>query len=276
MRSRLLSSSFAGRQLAANVKRVEGELVQRSDDVWVCSWDDADAMAKTYGVPRERFHLVPNCADTHLLRPASEIERERPKRSRMDRTVTSPSSSAAATARIPKRRHSSSMQLAPAFPDMVFAIAGSVKEDYLRTHPSALPANVELLGVLSETELYSIFAAAEYGLNPVEVGSGTNLKLVQYMAAGLAIVSTGDRCQGHRARGGDLRCRRARSVREGAGDAAGRSCQGATARPAGADGGRASLRLVGGCAWSGGANQLSVALPAAHESALLLGGHSHL
>jgi GT2 family glycosyltransferase len=81
-------------------------------------------------------------------------------------------------------------ELAPAFPDIVFAIAGSVKDDYLRNHSAALPQNVELLGVLDEQDLYGLFAAAEYGLNPVEVGSGTNLKLVQYMAAGLAIVST--------------------------------------------------------------------------------------
>ena len=190
LRSRLLSSSFAGRQLAANVKRVEGELARRSNDVWVCSWDDADAMAKTYGVPRERFHLVPNCADTHLLRPASEIERAAAKHARgwAGREVAvfvgsgyGPNTEAAAFI---------IDELAPAFTDMVFAIAGSVKDDYLRTHSEALPSNVELLGVLTEEELYSVFAAAEYGLNPVEVGSGTNLKLVQYMAAGLAIVST--------------------------------------------------------------------------------------
>jgi glycosyltransferase involved in cell wall biosynthesis/GT2 family glycosyltransferase len=190
LRSRLLSSSFAGRQLAANVKRVEGELVQRSNDVWVCSWDDADAMSKTYGSAREHFHLVPNCADTRLLRPSSEGERERAKALRgwRDREVAvfvgsgyGPNTEAAAFI---------IDQLARAFPDMVFAIAGSVKDDYLRSHSATLPSNVELLGVLSEEELYSVFAAAEYGLNPVEVGSGTNLKLVQYMAAGLAIVSS--------------------------------------------------------------------------------------
>ena len=190
LRSRLLSSSFAGRRLAANVKRVEGELVRRSNDVWVCSGEDADAMVQTYGAPRERFHLVPNCADTRLLRPASENERAVAKglRGWRDRDVAvfvgsgyGPNTEAAAFI-IDK--------LAPAFPDMVFAIAGSVKDDYLRSHSAALPPNAELLGVLSEEELYSVFAAADYGLNPVEVGSGTNLKLVQYMAAGLAIVST--------------------------------------------------------------------------------------
>ena len=72
LRSRLLSSSFAGRQLAANVKRVEGELARRSNDVWVCSWEDADAMAQAYGIPRERFHLV-----SELCRHASAASGQR-------------------------------------------------------------------------------------------------------------------------------------------------------------------------------------------------------
>ena len=190
LRSRLLSSSFVGRMLASDVKRVEGELARSSSDVWVCSWEDADAMAQAYGVPRERFHLVPNCADTRLLRPADHAERANAKGARgwQDRDVavfvgSGYGPNTEATAFIVEH-------LAPAFPDIVFAIAGSVKEDYLRTHSATLPPNVELLGVISEEELYAVFAAADFGLNPVEVGSGTNLKLVQYMAGGLAIIST--------------------------------------------------------------------------------------
>jgi GT2 family glycosyltransferase/glycosyltransferase involved in cell wall biosynthesis len=190
LRSRLLSSSFAGRRLAANVKHVEGELARRASDVWVCSWEDADAMAAAYGIPHEKFHLVPNCADTNFLRPASDAMRAAAKNARgwQGREVAvfvgsgyGPNTEAAAFI---------IEQLAPSFPDVVFAIAGSVKDDYLRTHSASLSSNVGLLGVLNEDELYAVFAASDYGLNPVEVGSGTNLKLVQYMAAGLAIVSS--------------------------------------------------------------------------------------
>jgi glycosyltransferase involved in cell wall biosynthesis len=190
LRSRLLSTSMVGRLLAAGVKRVEGKLARRCDDVWVCSWEDADAMTRTYGVPRERFHLVPNCADTGLLRPSDDRQRAAAKALHgwQNRDVAifvgsgyGPNTEAAAFI---------VEALAPSFPDMVFAIAGSVKEDYLRSHSANVASNVALLGVLSEEELYSVFAAGDFGLNPVEVGSGTNLKLVQYMAAGLAIVST--------------------------------------------------------------------------------------
>jgi glycosyltransferase involved in cell wall biosynthesis len=327
LRSDLLSSTFLGRKLANSVKKVEGELVRRCNQVWACSQEDADAMSRVYGAPRTKFHLVPNCADTLTLVPANKEERSRAKQSlgwtgrRVAVFVGSgyrPNTEA--TAFIIEN-------LAPGFPDVVFAIAGSVKEDYLRTTNAAkllqvfgsarvpgyigegwydfetwpdrtqvrwtapqftvealaggeelrlrlktpqdnhirvrqdqstlyegelpegdstitvqcqhigtlqfelqrehrsptdpralgcavlslewqrqgiwitlpldradlqalLPGNVQLLGVVLEGVLYDVLHAADIALNPVEMGSGTNLKLIQYMAAGLPVIST--------------------------------------------------------------------------------------
>lgn len=329
LRSDLLSSTVIGRKLAANVKRVEGDLVKRSDQVWVCSTEDANAMSQVYGVPRERCRLVPNCADTHGLVPADSHQRDAAKRTMgwEGRSVVAfvgsggyrPNTEAAAFI---------IEELAPQFPETVFAIAGSVKEDYLRgrtatelaerfapprvpcclgvgwyevedwgvgkqarwtapeftvetfrrggmltlrvkspnrnhvavrqgerkildfalaegentlviEYPTSgplrfqlrhehrfasdprtlgcavlsldwqshegngaslplqkadlqalLPGNVALLGVVSEDKLYTVLHATDVALNPVEMGSGTSLKLLQYMAAGLPVIST--------------------------------------------------------------------------------------
>jgi glycosyltransferase involved in cell wall biosynthesis len=191
LRSKLLSSTFVGRRLSDSVKRIEGDLVRRSDDVWVCSGEDADGIASAYNVSRERFHLLPNCADTKALRPATSSEKADAKAAHgwTGRVVAvfvgsgyRPNTEAAAFI---------IEQLAPAFPQIVFAIAGSVKEDYLRNKNAAsLPENVNLMGVIEEQELYSVLRAADIAFNPVDIGSGTNLKLVQYMAAGLAVIST--------------------------------------------------------------------------------------
>lgn len=329
LRRELLSATPVGRLLARYVRHVEGELVRRSHVVWVCSWEDADAMAQAYGVSRQRFQLVPNCADTNGLQVASSSENAAAKERNgwAGRSVAlfvgsgyGPNTEAAAFI---------IEELAPKFPETVFAFAGSVKEDYLRnqtadetarrfggarvpvciadgwfdaeewnagyfvrwTQPSftlqifqsdlrvrmeldlqspnrlaiaqgqsilyqadlpqgrsiveftnrqpgkvqgklehergrgsaadrrklgclvhslsyvggagdikiplgkadlqgLLPANVELLGIVSEERLYSILHAADVALNPIEVGSGTNLKLIQYMAAGLAVISS--------------------------------------------------------------------------------------
>lgn len=193
LRSTLLSSTFVGRRLANSVREVEGELVRRCEQVWACSREDADAMSRAYGVPRNKFFLVANCADTRRLRPASTEDREEAKDAKgwagksvvlFIGTGYRPNTEAAAFI---------IEQLAPKFPDVVFAIVGSVKDDYLRTHAGAnaqLPANVALLGVIPEDDLYRVLHASDIALNPVEMGSGTNLKLLQYMAAGLPILST--------------------------------------------------------------------------------------
>ena len=142
--------------------------------------------------PSTAFALVPNCADTNALVPPGYAQKAAEKAAngwaRRDVSVFvgsgyRPNTEAAAFI---------IEELAPAFPDMVFAIVGSVKEAYLRGKEAMpnLPRNVALLGVIEEDRLYSVLRAADFGLNPIEIGSGTNLKLVQYMAAGLAVIST--------------------------------------------------------------------------------------
>ncbi|UOF01843.1 glycosyltransferase family 4 protein [Bdellovibrio reynosensis] len=45
-------------------------------------------------------------------------------------------------------------------------------------------------------DLIPYFAASDFGLNPVTEGSGMNVKMIEYMAAGLPLVSTSFGCRG--------------------------------------------------------------------------------
>ena len=72
--------------------------------------------------------------------------------------------------------------------NVVFVILGTVCH-YERLS-AALPANVVVLGAVEESAKWMAFAAADIGLNPMEHGSGTNIKLLEYAAAGLVVVST--------------------------------------------------------------------------------------
>ncbi len=71
-------------------------------------------------------------------------------------------------------------------PEVDFLLMGSVCNCPL---PS-LPANLHLLGVLSEEEKACLMAGVDLALNPMESGSGTNLKMLEYAAAGILIVSS--------------------------------------------------------------------------------------
>jgi glycosyltransferase involved in cell wall biosynthesis len=52
------------------------------------------------------------------------------------------------------------------------------------------PANIGLAGVVSDVEKSCWLDICDVGLNPVISGSGTNLKLIEYAAAGVPVVST--------------------------------------------------------------------------------------
>ncbi len=67
--------------------------------------------------------------------------------------------------------------------DIHFLIVGSVGESI-----STDRDNVTCTGFVSDLDPY--FAAADIGLNPIESGSGTNIKLLEYLAKGLPVVTT--------------------------------------------------------------------------------------
>ncbi len=79
------------------------------------------------------------------------------------------------------------IDVADSVPEVVFVLAGS-HSDHFRSR--SVPPNVVLAGVVSEAAKATLLATADVALNPMRLGSGTNLKLVEYFAAGVPAVST--------------------------------------------------------------------------------------
>jgi glycosyltransferase involved in cell wall biosynthesis len=77
-------------------------------------------------------------------------------------------------------------QLAPALPDLEFRILGAVCGHL----PKDLPSNVKRLGFVEEAEKRRQLVRCRAALNPLFSGAGTNVKMVDYMAAGAPVVST--------------------------------------------------------------------------------------
>lgn len=77
--------------------------------------------------------------------------------------------------------------LAPALPDMLFGIIGSVC-DVLRHH--TYPSNVWLFGILDEDVKNYLMRNATIAINPLFTGGGSSLKVPDFFAAGLPLIST--------------------------------------------------------------------------------------
>src|SRR5690606_28224007 len=77
-------------------------------------------------------------------------------------------------------------KLAPSCPELLFVVAGGVCDRL----PSGVPKNVRLAGSLSEQDKTRWLNAADIAVNPMLSGSGTNIKMFDFAAAGLPIVTT--------------------------------------------------------------------------------------
>ena len=75
------------------------------------------------------------------------------------------------------------------FPNHIFMIVGSVKNYYLKDCGD-LPKNVMAFGVVDEEEKYELYKLADIAINPMFSGSGTNIKMLDYMSAGIPVITS--------------------------------------------------------------------------------------
>lgn len=210
----LKRQSFAGRDggdaLIAEVEAVEGAAARAAAAILTVSDDDRDELIRLYGVQREVFTAAPNGVDipgvAFTSTPTRRLLREQwiggaslwqlpPEVTRLAVFLGSwhPPNNEAARAII---------SMAPALPEVGFVLIGSHTGSLRRC---LLPQNVLPVGEVSDGVKRSLLASADVALAPLTSGSGTNLKIVEYLAAGVPVVSTPFGMRGVRAPAGVVR-----------------------------------------------------------------------
>lgn len=187
LRMQLLDDGAAGTEIVRHVVETECMLCRAADLVLACSQDDAEAFARFYGTSEERIRIVPNGTFTARITPAT-LERRMQARKRFGLDLE-PVALFIGTPYGPNIDAANFIaeELAPSLPDIVLVVAGAVG-DVLRS--KATPANVRIPGQLSEADKLAWFDAADIAINPMFSGSGTNIKMLDFLAAGLPTVST--------------------------------------------------------------------------------------
>jgi len=87
--------------------------------------------------------------------------------------------------------------VAKKLPHYNFIILGSVGE-YFKNKNIEIPKNVGFAGIVDDEEKEMYLSIADVAINPMISGSGTNLKMLDYMASGIPVVSTEIGCRGLR------------------------------------------------------------------------------
>jgi glycosyltransferase involved in cell wall biosynthesis/GT2 family glycosyltransferase len=190
LRAKLLGSNEFGTCLAQSVKWIEGQLCQESNLILACSEEDKQTFVEVYGVKPQKIIVVPNGVNVRAIRPASATARARARKNMgVEGFVALFIGSA-----YPPNVEAVEMilnQLASANPEVTFVLAGGVSDRAIVAGvASHISSNVRLLGVVSDAERNEAYAAADIAINPMSTGSGTNIKMLDFLAAGLPTITT--------------------------------------------------------------------------------------
>ena len=189
LRYRLLADSETGLRIVRHAAAVERDLCRRADLVLTCSHEDRELFHRLYDIPFGKCVVAPN--GTFVGDPPRESARADKKRQLGldDRPLAIFLGSL-----YPPNEEAANFictELAPALPKVTFAICGGVGSAVDR---SALARrgimNVHVTGVVDDTARRDYLAAADVAINPMFSGSGTNIKMFDFMAAGLPVIST--------------------------------------------------------------------------------------
>lgn len=193
LRMELLDDGGAGTAIVRDVVKLERELCHFAHLVLTCSHEDRASFHRLYGVPFERMRVFANGTFTERIVPATAAQRAA-ARAGLNLAPT-PVAFFIGSNYAPNLQAARFIthRLAPALPNLLFVIAGGVAEGLCN---ESRPFNVRLPGVVYEDARLSWLQAADIAINPMFGGSGTNIKMLDYMAAGLPIITTATGARG--------------------------------------------------------------------------------
>lgn len=188
LKETILPANRMGRYLLKVTASVERQCCDLSGLVMTCSEPDAATLQQLYSVDPKKLVVVPNGVDLDSVTYRSlKVRRQLKRNCRGESPFTvlfmaswhGPNIEAALCM----------LQMAREMRHVRFLLLGSVGQ-YFQNFGFSLPPNVESLGVVSDEAKDDILSWVDLAVNPMESGSGTNLKMLDYMAAGTPVLST--------------------------------------------------------------------------------------
>lgn len=186
MKKCMLPDSSIKEELLQRVYDIEKECCDKSEFIVTCSAEDQLALHKCYGTPLDKMVLVPNGADCEQV-CFTAVEQRMKNKQRLGLEQNTIGVFMGSWHQPNLEACERIFEIAVQCPEIQFLLMGS-QCDFFKG--KKLPENVGLLGVVSEEAKAKIFETVDFALNPMMSGSGTNLKMFDYMAAGIPVITT--------------------------------------------------------------------------------------
>ena len=176
----------------AQVRELEQACCKAAQLILTCSKEDASVLARAFDIPSHKFIVTPNGTNCDEIQYTDGTARHRFKQrlggGKQQFVLFMGSGhhpNIEAVGEI--------FKIAATLPKIIFLIVGNVGYAF---DPMLKPENVWLLGEITETSRKIILELADIALNPMLTGSGTNLKMLDYFAAGIPVISTATGARG--------------------------------------------------------------------------------
>lgn len=170
----------------SRIEKAERLACAKSRIILTTCEDDKRELSYLYNIPLGKIYVAPNGVDSSEITPCSQDEKDDAKEilGLEDRKIVSFIGSGH-PANIGATEYIIS-NIAPKLCDCEFLIIGDAGKRIKKINSK----NVRLVGFVDEEVKKTILRATDIALNPMFHGSGTNLKMSEYLAAGLPTVST--------------------------------------------------------------------------------------
>jgi glycosyltransferase involved in cell wall biosynthesis len=177
----------AGWELLREILEIENALTNDANLVLACSKRDLEQFNLLYGVDHGKLIIAPNgvLLDSSYSRISSFSKKILEKKWRLKRPYSVVFSGSSFEPNV--RAFQYINQIAFSSPEIDFIITGNMNNVI---SPQNLSRNVHLVGLLNEHRLKEVYQLADVGINPMDSGSGSNIKVFTYMGAGIPVLST--------------------------------------------------------------------------------------
>ena len=186
IKKEMLPANATTEKLLQQIYDMEKECCEKSEFIMTCSEEDKESLCELYDVAADKVIVVPNGVDCSATKFTAVEDRLGKKRT-MGLANEKIGLFMGSWHQPNLEACEKIFEIAKKCKDVKFILMGS---QCLYFQNKKIPSNVGLLGLVSEEEKNRVFSVVDFALNPMLSGSGTNLKMFDYMSAGIPVITT--------------------------------------------------------------------------------------